>query len=165
MTVNEEHAIEAARRELLITRVFDDSVDNVFDAWTDPQQVELWWGPRTFTSTMFVWEARPGGTIRLDMISPEGEVYPVYGYFHEVREPERMLFTSSAFQDENGQSQLEVVNTVIFLNYRKKTRITLQVVVIRSTPEIARSLETMKQSWRQSLDKLADLLNHQKASL
>jgi len=38
-------------------------------------------------------------------------------------------------------------------------------VVIRSTPEIARSLETMKQSWRQSLDKLADLLNHQKASL
>ena len=37
--------------ELRITRVYDAPVKAVWDAWTDPEQVGKWWGPRGFTIT------------------------------------------------------------------------------------------------------------------
>ena len=37
-------------REIVITRVFDAPRELVFAAWTDPNHVERWWGPRGYTS-------------------------------------------------------------------------------------------------------------------
>ncbi len=37
--------------ELKIIRIFDAPVKAVWDAWTDPDQVVQWWGPRGFTHT------------------------------------------------------------------------------------------------------------------
>ncbi len=151
-------AQKAAMPVLVITRVFDAPRELVFKAWTDPKHMAQWWGPKGFTNPVCELDARPGGAIRIDMRGPDGVVYPMKGVFHEIVEPERLVFTSTAFEDEEGNPKLQVLNTITFAEQGGKTKLTLQAVVVRSAPEVAAALAGMEEGWKQSLDKLAEWL-------
>src|SRR5438128_2174228 len=146
-------AVSDQAQEVVITRVFDAPRSVVFKAWTDPKQVKEWWGPHRFTNPICEVEARPGGAIRIDMLGPDGTVYPMGGRFHEILEPERLVFTTNAFD-----GKLEVRNTVTFADEKGKTKVTLHAVVVKSSPETAEALSGMREGWSQSLEKLQDLL-------
>jgi uncharacterized protein YndB with AHSA1/START domain len=145
-------------RDLTLTRLYDAPRDLVFQAWTDPAHVVKWWGPKGFTNVLRKWEARPGGTIDLDMIAPDGTSHPMGGTIHEVAPPGRFVFTSTAFWDEKGEPGLENVNTVIFEDEGGKTRMTVHVKVLRDTPAVAVPLAGMEMGWNQSLDRLGGLV-------
>jgi uncharacterized protein YndB with AHSA1/START domain len=103
-------------------------------------------------------DVRPGGAIRIDMRGPDGVVYPMKGVFHEIIGQKRLVFTSSAFEDEEGNSKLEVLNAVTFTERDGKTELTLHAAVVKSAPEVAAALEGMEEGWSQSLDRLAEHL-------
>ena len=149
---------EPARQPLVIVRDFDAPRALVFKAWTDAKHLAQWWGPHGFTNPMCTVDVRPGGAIRIDMRAPDGTVFPMKGVFREIVEPERLVFTSTAFEDEKGNPQLEALNTVTFAEHGGKTRLTLHAVVIRATPEVAAALAGMETGWTQSLERLAELL-------
>lgn len=158
MTQSHSMPPEPTVRELIITRIFDAPRELVFKAWTDPRHVAQWWGPAGFINPVCELDLRPGGAIRIHMQGPDGVLYPSQGVFHEIVEPERLVFTSRAFEDEAGHPQLEVLNTVTFAEHDGKTKLTLQAVVVKATPEMARSLAGMEEGWNQSLDRLAEEL-------
>ncbi len=72
--------------------------------------------------------------------------------------PERLIVTSSAFEDENGNARLEVLNSVTFAEHTGKTKLTLHAVVVKSSSEVAAALDGMEEGWNQSLDRLGDHL-------
>ncbi|WP_255168243.1 SRPBCC family protein [Natrononativus amylolyticus] len=158
MTADETETTEfdPSDYDMTITRTFDAPRERVFEAWTDPDRVEQWWGPAGFTSTVHELEVRPGGAFRLDMHAPDGTVYPDSGEFHEVEPPERLVLTSRAFEDEDGAYGLEVYNTVTFAERGGRTELTLEAEVIAARPEVAEALEGMELGWSQSLEKLDD---------
>src|SRR5581483_6165845 len=49
------------KRELLFERTFNAPRDRVWQAWTDPERLAQWWGPKGWTTTIYKFEARPGG--------------------------------------------------------------------------------------------------------
>jgi uncharacterized protein YndB with AHSA1/START domain len=49
-TASEGHAGAIANREISSSRVFDVPRDLVFEAWTDPDHLSRWWGPKGCTS-------------------------------------------------------------------------------------------------------------------
>jgi uncharacterized protein YndB with AHSA1/START domain len=144
----------AANRELVITRVFDAPRDIVFKAWTDPQRVKRWWGPKGFTNPVCEVDPRPGGAIRIHMRAPDGAVHPMTGVFQEIVEPERLTFTSSAL-DEKGAPLFEVLTTITLSEEGGKTKMTLRASVTMATPAGAPHLAGMEQGWSQTLDRLA----------
>jgi uncharacterized protein YndB with AHSA1/START domain len=150
---------EKLKHDLVITRIFDAPRALVWKAWTDPKQIEQWWGPHGFTNPLCEWDARPGGTILVHMRGPKGSAFdmvmPMKGVFHEVIAPERLVFTSTALEDATGNPQLETLNTLTFIEHNGKTKLTLQAVVVKSTPAAAGALAGMEQGWSQSLEKLA----------
>jgi uncharacterized protein YndB with AHSA1/START domain len=150
--------VKPAERELVIERIFDAPRELVWKAWTDPKHVAQWWGPRGFTNPVCEMDVRPGGAILIHMRGPDGVVYPAKGVFREIVEPERLVFTDSAFEDEDGNPQLEVLTTVTFAEQGGKTKLTLHAIVIKSTPAVAEALAGMEEGWSQSLDKLAEYL-------
>jgi uncharacterized protein YndB with AHSA1/START domain len=83
---------------------------------------------------------------------------PMKGRFREAAAPERLVFTSCAFDDEAGHAQLEVRNTVTFEEYNGKTKLTLHAKVIKSSPAVTGALSGMEQGWSQSLERLEALL-------
>ena len=141
-------------RLLVITRTFDAPRELVFKAWTDPKLMAQWWGPKYFTNPVCELDVRPGGAILIHMRGPDGVVYPMKGAFHEIVAPERLVFTSSAIEDEEGNSGLEVLTTVTFAEYEGKTKLTMQAVITKSTPDAAGAFAGMEEGWNQSLDKL-----------
>lgn len=158
MDARNSPAREPAERELVITRVLDAPRALVFRAWTDPKQVAQWWGPHGFTNPVCELDVRPGGAILIHMRGPDGVVYPDKGVFHEIEEPGRLVFISGAVENEEGNPQLEVLNTVTFSDLGSKTTLTMHARVLKATPEVAGALAGMEEGWSQSLDRLAEQL-------
>jgi uncharacterized protein YndB with AHSA1/START domain len=79
-------------REIAMTRVFDAPRELVFEAWTNPQHVRHWWGPRSAIVTCEA-DVRPGGAWRYVTRSESGEEIPFTGVYLEVTPPERIVHT------------------------------------------------------------------------
>lgn len=152
-----------APKELILTRILGAPRGLVFKVWTDAKHLAEWWGPRKFTNPVCEIDARPGGLIRIDMRGPDGMIYPMKGVFHEIVEPERLVFTSTALRDEQGQPLFEILNTVTFEDFHGITKMTLHAKLVtrdfKMTPQVAAALSGMEQGWSESLYRLADHLD------
>ncbi len=87
--------------EIVSTRIFNDPRDLVFNAWTDPNRLKNWWGPKGFTNTFHEYDLRPGGKWSFIMHGPDGVNYPNESIFIEIIEPELIVFkhvTNPKFQ-------------------------------------------------------------------
>ncbi len=153
----ERTVAQFTERELVLTRTFNAPRRVVFKAWTDPKHMAQWWGPHGFTNPICELDARPRGAIRVDMRAPDGVVYTMTGMYQEIVEPERLVFTSAAL-DENGDPLFEILNTVIFAEQGGKTILTLQARVVKTTARAAQYLAGMEAGWTQSLERLTALL-------
>jgi uncharacterized protein YndB with AHSA1/START domain len=149
-------------QELVLKRVFDAPRELVWRVWTDPAHLAQWWGPKGFTNPRCEWNAQPGGSIHIDMRAPDGVVYPMTGVFREVVAPERLVFVSSAL-DENGKSMFDVLNIVILIEEHGKTMLTLHARVISATERAPQYLKGMEMGWNMSFDRLDNRLRQLKA--
>jgi uncharacterized protein YndB with AHSA1/START domain len=157
MAIKNDLVDNPVRQEVNITRIFDAPRELVFKMWTDPALVEKWWGPKDFINPVCKLDARVGGSMRIVMQGPDGMKYPTRGIFTEITEHERIVFTNIK-EGDNGEAQLEVLNTVTFIEENGKTKMTLRATVVNSTPEACGSVDGMNVGWNQSIDRFADLL-------
>ncbi len=151
MAASSNVATESARRELLITRVFDAPRHLVYQAWTQPEHMKQWWGPKGYTTPTCEMDVRPGGALRLCMRSPEGHDTWVRGVYREVVEPERLVFTAI----DNADPSSETVMTITFADQQGKTLVTVHQTFAK--PEFARGA---KEGWTSSLERLAGYLSN-----
>lgn len=68
---NLKNVSEAGKQDIVLTRVFDAPVEAVWKAWTDPEEVKKWWGPRNFTSHSCAIDFREGGKFVFHMRAPK----------------------------------------------------------------------------------------------
>jgi uncharacterized protein YndB with AHSA1/START domain len=162
--MTDDTEFDPSEYDTTITRTFDAPREAVWDAWTDPERVAAWWGPEGFTVPDCEVDARPGGAFSIAMQAPDGTVYPDKGMFHEVVEPERLVFTSRAFEDEDGTYQLEVKNTVTLEADGGRTHLTLEAEVISATPAVKEALSGMEMGWSQSFEKFERYLDDSRMS-
>jgi uncharacterized protein YndB with AHSA1/START domain len=151
-----------ARADVVFKRIINVAPDVLYKAWTDAKQVAVWWGPYGFTNPVCIWNAQVNGIIYVEMTSPDGMAFPMKGIFHEVMPSKKIIFTTEAFEDENGNFQMVVLNTVTIAPENGNTQFELEAKVIKATPVVKNSLEGMQQGWSQSLDKLEELLTKTK---
>jgi uncharacterized protein YndB with AHSA1/START domain len=157
MAARSSTATASAQRELVITRIFDAPRELVFKAWTDPQHVAQWWGPKGFTNPVCEMDVRAGGALRIVMRGPDGIDYPMKGVFREVLKPERLVFTSVAVDAEDNPL-LEALTIVTFAEQDGKTKLTMQTSAAGLVPEAAQKLAGMEEGWTQSQDRLETYL-------
>ena len=143
-------------REFIITREFDAPRKLVWQAWTDPKHLAQWWGPKGFTNPVCEWNAQPGKAIYVVMRAPNGAQHPMAGEFREV--VERLVFTSGAM-DEKGKLLFEFLHTVIFVERKGKTTLTVRSRVIKTTAEANKYIGGFEMGMTQSLDRLADYVS------
>ena len=160
---------EPMEREIEITRIFDAPRELVFKAWTEPEPMMQWWGPRVFTNHSCVLDVRPGGARQIVMRAPDGTDWPCRGVYSEVVRPERLVFANNAF-DQNDKPLLEgypIVGytiigytTVTFEDVGGKTKLTLKTRAMGLVEFAPMMLRGMEPGWNQSLDRLAAHVSH-----
>ncbi len=153
------------KKELTITRIFDAPRELVWKAWTEPERLMRWWGPKAFTAPSCTIDFRVGGVYLNCMRSPDGKDYWSTGVYREIVPMERIVYTDS-FADEKGNvvpathygmsadTPLEMLVTVTFEEEKGKTKMTLRHVGFPPGTES----DMASAGWNQSFDKLADSL-------
>ena len=126
----------ASANEIRIIRVYDAPVALVWDAWTDPDQVGQWWGPRGFTITTYSKDLHAGGTWVYTMHGPDGTDYPNFMRYHEVEPHARLVYDHGAsaddvkplfrvtatFRDLGGRTELDMRTTFATAEEARQTR-------------------------------------------
>jgi uncharacterized protein YndB with AHSA1/START domain len=59
------------KQNVVVTRVFDAPVSEVWKAWSDPAYVMQWWGPTGFTCPLAEMDFREGGMSLVCMRAPQ----------------------------------------------------------------------------------------------
>jgi uncharacterized protein YndB with AHSA1/START domain len=72
----------------------------LFDAWTQPDQLRAWWGPRPVTCSGAEVDLRAGGRYRIDNLLPDGRTLIIEGEFHVVEPPHKLVYTWRAGEDQ-----------------------------------------------------------------
>ncbi len=143
----------APERVLVLTRLFDAPRALVFRAWTRPEHLVRWWGPKGFTTPSCEMDVRPGGAFRILMRSPEGTDHRLRGVYREIVEPERLVFTW-AWEDEDGNPGHETVVTVTLAEQGARTELTLHQAVFESVT----ARDSHRGGWTECLERLAEYL-------
>jgi uncharacterized protein YndB with AHSA1/START domain len=103
----------ASETGLIMTRVFDVPRERVWKEWTEPERFADWFGgpeAEVPVSTVSM-DVREGGALRATMFGgPDRIKINWEGTFHEVIEPERLVFTIS---DQPGDDAYELVIVVL----------------------------------------------------
>ena len=89
-----------------MTREFDAARDLVFRAYTDPDLLVQWLGPRAYTMTIDTYEPRDGGKWRYVHSDADGNAWGFHGVFHGEQTPDGMLQTFE-FEGAPGHVSLE----------------------------------------------------------
>ena len=156
-TVVKEAPMPESIKEVTLRRTFDAPRGLVWQAWVDPEQMAQWFGPKGFDNPVCELDVRPGGKLLIHMRDANGAIYPCRGIFHEIAEPERLVFTSMAI-DHDGRILIEALNTVIFEEQDGKTVLTLHARVVVAVGMGLQYIKGMDAGWSQSFDKLEALM-------
>lgn len=150
---------------LTITRVFNAPPELVWKAWTQPEQMKQWWGPKGFTCPVCKMDCRPGGTYLNCMRSPEGKDYWSRGSYREIV-PQKKIVCTDSFADEKGNVvsasyygmsadfPMEMLIVATLEGVQGGTKLTLTHIGIPS----GKDQDDCRDGWSQSFDKLADYL-------
>lgn len=147
---------DEAPTELHLRRFFAAPRQMVFDAWTKPEMVKQWWGPRGFSTEVEKLEAHQGGEIRFRM-QGHGFDHTMTGRFVDFYPPHRFVFTAGV-PDPKGDILFENWNSVLFEEVEGGTEVVLDVHVLKSVPGAAVYIKGMREGWSQSLDRLAEFV-------
>lgn len=112
--------VEPGKQEFSYTRVFDAPPALVFKAYTDPDLLRRWLGPRRLKVTAIEMDVRPGGSWHFVHTDEQGNDYGFHGVFHTVEAPARLIRTFE-YEGVPGHVSLE---TAIFEDLGGKTRVT-----------------------------------------
>jgi len=150
-------------KELTLTRILDAPRELVWKAWTDEKMMTEWWMPHGFINSECELDPRPGGVFKIRSDAPGFPNHKMSSVFKEVKKPEKLVFSSSAFTNESGEDPgLEITNTITFEDVNGKTKLTVHALVTKYKPGFEAALNGMNQGWSESLDKLTVLLSKSK---
>jgi uncharacterized protein YndB with AHSA1/START domain len=109
-------------REFAVTRTFKGPARLVFEAWTKPELLKLWWAPKSMGLSLLSCEAdvRVGGRYRFVFGHDASKTMAFFGRYIEVTPCSRLVWTNE--EGEGG----EAITTVTFEEKDGKTLLVLR---------------------------------------
>jgi uncharacterized protein YndB with AHSA1/START domain len=111
-------------RTMTITAQFEAPVDRVWRIWSEPRELERWWGPPTHPATVVDHDLTAGGGVTYFMTGPEGQKYRGWWRVIDVQAPHLLEF-EDGFADDAGNPSSDLPTTAV--------RVTLTEFGTRST--------------------------------
>jgi uncharacterized protein YndB with AHSA1/START domain len=115
---------------LTLVADFDAPIEQVWQLWAEPRQLERWWGPPSHPATVEEHDLTPGGDVTYFMTGPEGEKYRGWWRVTSVNPPKSLEFTDG-FADQDGTPDAGMPTTTVHMQlteYDGGTRMELRSV-------------------------------------
>jgi uncharacterized protein YndB with AHSA1/START domain len=160
--------------EFVISRTFEAPRERVWNAWTDPERMKQWWGPKGSTILHCKVDFRVGGTCHYRMQYNDQSMWGKFVY-REIVRPERLVFVSSFSDEKGGVTRhplsptwpLEMLSTLTLAESPGNTTLTIAWFPLSPTEEERKTFEaghgSMQQGWTGTLDQLTDYVERAEA--
>jgi uncharacterized protein YndB with AHSA1/START domain len=153
-------------KPFVITRVYDAPRERVWQAWTEPERLKRWWGPRGFKTHTCKVDLRPGGVFHYGMTAADGtEVWGRFVY-REIVVPEKLVFIVSFSDPQAGRTRhpwsadwpLDMLSTVTFEAQGARTRVSVEWIPHEASEAEKKAFDegrgSLEQGWGGTLDRL-----------
>jgi uncharacterized protein YndB with AHSA1/START domain len=162
--------------DFIISRVFDAPRELVWKAFTEPERMKEWWGPRGSTIIASKMDFRVGGTYHGAMRDPSGTVMWAKFIYRDIAALERLVWEHSFSDEAGGVTRhplaptwpLKLLTTVTFADAPGgKTALTLRWSPLDATDEERKTFDAMHDSmnggWAGTFERLDAYLAGQKS--
>ncbi|HSI63983.1 MAG TPA: SRPBCC domain-containing protein [Candidatus Saccharimonadia bacterium] len=156
--------------EFVTTRTLKAPRDLVWKAWTEPERLAQWWGPKGCAVKVHQLDLRPGGTFHYTFSFPDGgEMWGRFA-FQEISPPEKIVWINSFSDPDGGITRppfdenwpLEILNVLTLTENDGSTLLTLHAKPINATAEEAntfdRNRDSLAQGYGGTWDQLEEYL-------
>jgi uncharacterized protein YndB with AHSA1/START domain len=165
--------MDANNPEFELTRRFRHPRAAVWSAWSDPDKLQTWWGPKGCSVKMLDFEFRAGGFFHYSMIFPgAAEMYGRFN-FRDIAPPDRIVWLNSFANQDCGIARapfsdkcpLEILNTVTFTEEAGTTTQLLRATPFGATADERKffvelcSSGSLNQGFGGTFDQLSDYLD------
>ncbi len=145
---------ETPSLHLLIRKKIKATPERLFEAWTRPEQLMKWWGPKGVVCSEAEVELRVGGRYRIANQMPDGSVIWISGQFMQIIPPEKLVYTWGSGEEVKEESQLV---TVRFERLNGET----EVIVLHERIPNKESQAMHEHGWLGCLDGLVEYLQEE----
>jgi len=140
--------------QVITSRTFDAPRELVYRAFTEPELLVQWLGPRRYTMTMDRFDLRHGGTWRYLHADDAGNAFGFRGVFHGEPSPDGIVQT---FEFEGAPGNVSM-DTATFEEHDGKTTVRTNSVFQSVEARDAMVDAGMADGMREGYDRLDDLL-------
>lgn len=141
---------------LVVRRTIQAPAQRIFDAWTRPEQLVKWWGPRPVTCVEAEVELRVGGTYRIANLLPDGSVLWISGKFEVVEAPRRLVYTWRTEQENEPEPHWSRVTVRFELQASSGST---EVIVLHEHIDSEARRDGHERGWLGCLDGLASFFD------
>ncbi|WP_108804030.1 SRPBCC domain-containing protein [Aquimarina sp. Aq107] len=141
------------KRTLSLTRTFNAPIELVWEAWTQPEHIAQWWGPKGMKTKVISHDFSVGGTWKYSMLMPDGNEFISEGVYIEIIEHKK-ISSSANFKPMTEGVEIQA----LFEKDGDKTNFTFNVV--HPTEEYCQQQEKMgfMNGWGSVFDRLKDFV-------
>lgn len=101
-----DFSVDKEQNTIHVTRDFAANLSLVWDAWTKPEILDLWWAPKPYKTETKSMDFQEGGAWLFGMFSPENEVHWCRVDYRKI-EPQKFYSGLDGFCDEDGVLNME----------------------------------------------------------
>ncbi len=147
---------EPGAKTIVVTRTFDAPRDLVFEAWTTPEHLARWWGPREQECVRSEVDLRVGGGYVFVSRGPDGQDHPFKGEYLEITPPERLVCTF--VYDVEGWRDFAARDTLVLEEREGRTTATINTEHQTVEARDGQLGSGMEGGMRESFERLDELL-------
>jgi uncharacterized protein YndB with AHSA1/START domain len=133
---------------LELKRVIPAAPRRAFGAFSAPDELAKWWGPKGFTTPSLEFNPRVGAGYRIQMQPPEGDPFYLTGEFRQVDPPVRLAYTF--VREDPDPDDVETLVELSFRDLEESTEIVLAQGPFKTEPR----RELHRNGWTDGFDKL-----------
>ena len=144
-----------SQREVIITRVYDAPARLLFEAYSKPEHVMRWFGPKGWPLTLCEMDFRVGGRFRFAMTGPSGKQNTPFGGAYLDIVQDRKIVYDNGFETP-GAGRMGV--TVTFDEKDAKTTLAIHTLFESIAMRNSHMSRGFEKGTNSGLDQLADLV-------
>lgn len=131
-----DFSVNKENNTIHVKRAFAADLNLIWDAWTKPELLDLWWAPQPYRTQTKSMDFREGGSWLYCMISPENEKHWCKADYQKIV-PFKSFSGLDAFCDENGKLNVDFPRSLWSNAFIEQTANTTLVDIVISYNSLA----------------------------
>jgi uncharacterized protein YndB with AHSA1/START domain len=152
-------------KEVSLEKTYDASLETVWEAWTNPEELKQWWGPNNVTIPECDVDLKVGGKFYIVMEAGEamgpykGTKWPMLAEFTVVEPHAKLAYTGQAWTDgAKEETTIDQTTEITFAEEQGKTKVKVKAAIHKTGPRAGMAAEGMEYGFTQQLEKLGKFL-------